>query len=158
MQLSHNTNTNIEKYKYKYCHQTDWEFVWWQESLKINGVDSVCSEKNAQQLHFMQTTPGTTAVKISEKLQPMQFLKLSCPRYFCSIITWKWKLENSQLCVIVRRTIISSNSRLWDVMITFNIENIGKRSSDSPFLENNQLIKTMFVSVLDTALWRKYSQ
>ena len=43
-------------------------------------------------------------------------------------------------------------------MITFNIENIGKRSSDSPFLENNQLIKTMFVSVLDTALWRKYSR
>ena len=74
MQLSHNTNTNIEKYKYKYCHQTDWEFVWCQEGLKINGVDSACSEKNAQQLHFMETTPDTTAVKISEKLQPMQFL------------------------------------------------------------------------------------
>ena len=92
----------------------------------------------------MQTTPDTTAVKISEKLQPMQFLKLSCPRYFCSIITWKWKLENPQLCVIVRRTILSSNSRLWDAMITLNIENTGKRSSDAPFLENKQLIKTMF--------------
>ena len=70
IQITQNTNTNIEEYKYKYCHQA----VWCQESLKINGVDSVCSEKNAQQLHFMETTPDTTAVKISEKLQPMQFL------------------------------------------------------------------------------------
>ena len=72
---------NIAQHKYKYwkiqiqiCHQTDWEFVWCQEGLKINGVDSACSEKNAQQLHFMETTPDTTAVKISEKFPPMQFL------------------------------------------------------------------------------------
>ena len=45
---------------------------------------------------------------------------------------------------MVRRTIISSNSWLWDVMITLNIENTGKRSFNAPFLENNQLIKTMF--------------